>query len=117
MRNSSYYSNNFLNKYYRYDSDANHSPCLKKGHSAHWALISGIVENSSNEICVIAQQGKSKHLGIWTLQDLSESNAQLREFDRRRQPMDYKLGDQFDGLCGKSVLIYDGGKIEGRYNR
>lgn len=25
-----------------YDSDKNHSPCLKKGHCAHWAVLTGI---------------------------------------------------------------------------
>lgn len=27
----------------RYDADANHSPCLKGGHKAHWALIFGFL--------------------------------------------------------------------------
>lgn len=28
---------------FSYDADANHSPCLKNGHKAHWALIVGAV--------------------------------------------------------------------------
>ena len=28
-----------------YDSDFNHSPCLKKGHKAHWALLVGFISS------------------------------------------------------------------------
>ena len=27
-----------------YDADRNHEPCLKKGHKAHWAVVTGKVE-------------------------------------------------------------------------
>ena len=26
----------------RYDADKNHGPCLRKGHKAHWTLVTGI---------------------------------------------------------------------------
>lgn len=31
-----------------YDADYNHSPCLKQGHKAHWAVVCGFVIYSSN---------------------------------------------------------------------
>lgn len=27
----------------RYDADSNHTPCLKNGHKAHWALVVGVL--------------------------------------------------------------------------
>lgn len=34
---------------FRYDADANHSPCLKNGHKAHWALIVGVVFRNDDD--------------------------------------------------------------------
>ncbi|CAF0965606.1 unnamed protein product [Adineta ricciae] len=47
-----------------YDSDANHEPCLKKGHRAHWLLVHGylkeLTSSSSNEYdLVLVQHGKN----------------------------------------------------------
>ncbi|CAM1154311.1 C19orf54 (predicted) [Pycnogonum litorale] len=42
-----------------YDADANHEPCLRKGHKAHWALIVGFVlklERSSMDNTFYANQ-------------------------------------------------------------
>uniref|UniRef100_A0A1B0DQI3 Actin maturation protease n=1 Tax=Phlebotomus papatasi TaxID=29031 RepID=A0A1B0DQI3_PHLPP len=87
-----------------YDSDVNHSPCLKKGHKAHWALV----------FYVIARQGKSRLLGIWLLSDLAESNANLTEFS---QPKQYPEADFIlpeggiagpRGLCRRSIVIQGG---------
>lgn len=33
-----------------YDSDFNHSPCLKNGHKAHWALIIGCLIDDQNRV-------------------------------------------------------------------
>ncbi len=34
---------NEITNLFRYDADCNHSPCLKNGHKAHWALIVGVL--------------------------------------------------------------------------
>ncbi|GLV43334.1 uncharacterized protein CBL_03877 [Carabus blaptoides fortunei] len=92
-----------------YDADANHSPCNKDGHKAHWALISGII--ISDDTYVIARQGKSRYLGIWPLEELAKSNLQLNEFSpsRKHSNLTYKLPEDgiagAKGLCGKCVLI------------
>lgn len=40
-----------------YDADKNHEPCLKRGHKAHWAVITGSVshveQQLSHPICCI----------------------------------------------------------------
>lgn len=69
-----------------YDPDYNHSPCLKYGHKAHWALIIGYLINESNEYFVIARHGKAKNLAVWSMTSLSDSNANLIEFE---QPKGY----------------------------
>ena len=33
-----------------YDADRNHSPCLKNGHSAHWALLVGYLIDENNDV-------------------------------------------------------------------
>ncbi|XP_005182979.2 actin maturation protease [Musca domestica] len=69
-----------------YDPDFNHSPCLKSGHKAHWALIIGYLITDNDEFYVIARHGKAKNLAVWSLQSLSDSNANLIEF---AQPKGY----------------------------
>lgn len=73
----------------RYDSDANHEPCCKKGHRAHWLLVHGYLRetnSSSNDYdLVLIQHGKSKLLAAFSLMDLFQSNAQLIEADQKRQ--------------------------------
>ncbi|CAF0995186.1 unnamed protein product, partial [Didymodactylos carnosus] len=68
-----------------YDADANHEPCKRLGHRAHWALIHGYVklfpvreENHSD--LVLVHHGKSRHVAAWSIRDLYESNLQLNEF-------------------------------------
>ncbi|XP_026763564.2 UPF0692 protein CG33108 [Galleria mellonella] len=75
-----------------YDADFNHSPCLKLGHTAHWALVCGviIVNNPGNtydsdNVYVLCKQGKSRHLAIWKLYDLDQSNKNLVEFSPTRE--------------------------------
>ncbi|XP_075148175.1 actin maturation protease [Haematobia irritans] len=69
-----------------YDPDFNHSPCLKSGHKAHWALIIGYLITDDDEFFVIARHGKAKNLAVWSLQSLCDSNANLIEF---AQPKGY----------------------------
>lgn len=39
-----------------YDADVNHSPCLKKGHKAHWAIILGYLEDEYEEVSLSVEQ-------------------------------------------------------------
>ncbi|CAM4878456.1 unnamed protein product [Rotaria socialis] len=97
-----------------YDSDANHEPCLKKGHRAHWLLVHGylkeIASSASNDYdLVLVQHGKSKFLGAFSLMDLFQSNAQLIEADpKRRNESDYCVpqdGSLHDTLCNLFIAI------------
>ena len=117
-----------------YDCDKDHTPCLARGHRAHWCLVVGIAvcleNNKTNEkllsfcekdyslenhylirnltskvdteilslICegmehtnvhVFARHGKSRHLGLWRLDKLLHSNANLMELDPQKSPDDY----------------------------
>uniref|UniRef100_A0A182HJH2 Actin maturation protease n=1 Tax=Anopheles arabiensis TaxID=7173 RepID=A0A182HJH2_ANOAR len=63
-----------------YDPDRNHTPCLNKGHRAHWALIVGYLIDQFDDFYVFARHGKTKNLALWSLRDLSRSNGNLVEF-------------------------------------
>ncbi|XP_063367541.1 actin maturation protease [Cydia amplana] len=72
-----------------YDADANHSPCLRQGHKAHWALISGVIicknprstlDSDPDNVYVLCRHGKSRFLATWRLFDLYNSNKNLWEF-------------------------------------
>ncbi|KAH8236744.1 hypothetical protein KR026_009796 [Drosophila bipectinata] len=88
-----------------YDADVNHAPCLKSGHRAHWALIVGFLVDNQDKVrsldpladlpCyiipfpqfyVLARHGKTRNLAVWSLETLSQSNANLVEF---AQPKGY----------------------------
>ncbi|KAI9584257.1 UPF0692 protein CG33108 [Glossina fuscipes] len=71
-----------------YDTDFNHSPCLKFGHKSHWALIIGYLINDNDEFYVLARHGKSKNLAVWSLQALSDSNSNLMEFAQPNRYLD-----------------------------
>ncbi|XP_059058293.1 actin maturation protease [Achroia grisella] len=76
-----------------YDADFNHSPCLKRGHKAHWALVCGIIivndpgENFDDidNVYVLCKHGKSRYLAAWKLYDLEMSNKNLFEFSPQRE--------------------------------
>lgn len=77
-----------------YDADFNHSPCLRHGHTAHWALVCGILvinDPGDNYIAdptntyVLCRHGKSRYLAAWTLNDLDKSNKNLWEFSPKKQ--------------------------------
>uniref|UniRef100_A0A182XXQ1 Actin maturation protease n=1 Tax=Anopheles stephensi TaxID=30069 RepID=A0A182XXQ1_ANOST len=63
-----------------YDPDRNHTPCLNKGHRAHWALVVGYLIDQFDDFYVFARHGKTKNLALWSLRDLSRSNGNLVEF-------------------------------------
>ncbi|CAG4931051.1 unnamed protein product [Parnassius apollo] len=76
-----------------YDADYNHSPCLRKGHTAHWALVCGIIiiedpgdsyTSYPNNVYVLCRHGKSRFLAAWTLNELHRSNANLWEFSPKK---------------------------------
>ncbi|XP_055676532.1 actin maturation protease [Lutzomyia longipalpis] len=97
-----------------YDSDVNHTPCLRSGHKAHWALVIGYLIDEKDEFYVIARQGKSRLLGVWSLSSLAESNGNLTEFSqpKQHQGKDFMLpeggiaGPQ--GLCHRAIIIHGG---------
>lgn len=70
------------------------------------------MECEDHTFYVLARQGKSRHVGVWTLEALAESNAQLEEFspDRKLEERDYKLPDGGlvgpKGLKNQAVLVY-----------
>lgn len=35
----------------RYDGDGNNAPCLKNGHKAHWALLTGTTHYANDLHC------------------------------------------------------------------
>lgn len=95
-----------------YDSSKNFSPCNENGHKAHWAAVTGCIECVDNTFYVLARQGKSRHIGIWELGVLAQSNMQLEEFspDRKLDNLEYKLPEGGimgpKGLKSKAVLVY-----------
>ncbi|OWR53263.1 hypothetical protein KGM_214730 [Danaus plexippus plexippus] len=77
-----------------YDADFNHSPCLRRGHTAHWALVCGIIIVSEpvesyisdpNNVYVLCKHGKSRYLTAWSLNVLDKSNKNLWEFSPKKQ--------------------------------
>lgn len=94
-----------------YDSDVRHFPAKLNGHKAHWALVIGYLVTQDQEIHVIARHGKSKYLAVWPLKDLSDSNANLREFaqPKQHQNLDFVLPEGGiggeNGLCQKCIVI------------
>ncbi|XP_072156396.1 actin maturation protease isoform X2 [Bemisia tabaci] len=67
-----------------YDTDRNNEPCLKQGRKSHWAILCGIIQTKNN-MFVIARQSKSRLLGIWSLEKLVASNANLSITDDKLQ--------------------------------
>ncbi len=67
------------------------------------------VVKSCKIVYVYGHQGKSKHTGIWPLDDLLASNANLREMDpeRAKEGHDYVVpsGGIRSGLCGRIVHV------------
>lgn len=94
-----------------YDADLNHAPAMLKGHKAHWALVVGYLMTERQEFYVLARHGKSKYLAVWSLKDLSESNAGLIEFAPPKKHDDLVfllpeggIGGEY-GLCRKCIVI------------
>ncbi|CAO1424634.1 unnamed protein product [Diamesa serratosioi] len=94
-----------------YDADRNHSPCLKNGHSAHWALLVGYLIDENNEFYVFVRHGKTKSMALFSLDKLSESNSNLNEFvhPKWHKDLQFILPDGgingIDGLKNKAILV------------
>lgn len=147
-----------------YDADKDHTPCLARGHNAHWCLLVGLcialeppteggvsmIPNflscchsqkaspahhivsethkfagllkkldaedikgllDKNQIYVFVRQGKSRHLGLWSLRNLLESNRNLVEVDpKRSNPQEYVIpaGGLREGLKNKVIFVTKG---------
>ncbi|CAD0203735.1 unnamed protein product [Chrysodeixis includens] len=105
-----------------YDADANHSPCLRNGHTAHWALVCGVIVTGDPvdeydlgkvNVQVLCKHGKSKYLAVWNLYTLALSNKNLYEFSPKKcaDGLVYILPE--DGIGGKDglrdqFLIFEG---------
>ncbi|XP_041969016.1 UPF0692 protein CG33108 [Aricia agestis] len=97
-----------------YDADCNHAPCERKGHTAHWALICGVIivsevsegeyTSDPNNVYVLSRHGKSKYLSAWKLDALAKSNQNLWEFSPKKKEdgMLYVLPE--GGIGGKDGL-------------
>ncbi|KAH9382934.1 hypothetical protein HPB48_023569 [Haemaphysalis longicornis] len=133
-----------------YDSDGNFEPCLKSGHTAHWAVLHGIclvVESSclleppleslleqdcecerlyhvkdglpasgsprelllplalggaDAAVFVCGSQGKSRHVGLWGLDRLLDSNRNLAHVGPRHEAAEFVMpaGGVAEGLAG-----------------
>ncbi|KAK0411333.1 hypothetical protein QR680_005606 [Steinernema hermaphroditum] len=108
-----------------YDCEKNGEPGLFEGHKSHWCVIIGSLvvspkydglEESADfsfdqEACegfVFGVQGKSRYPGVWSIQALMRSNAQLKELGSVRASDDlvYRLpANGVAELCGKCVLL------------
>lgn len=63
---------------------------------------------TKESIYLMAKQGKSKRVGIWSFNKLADSNANLSEIDpKRNNPVDYSLplDNKLTDLCGKVIVI------------
>lgn len=76
-----------------YDADCDHSPCLRNGRTAHWAIVCGaiMVNDPGNDYVsdpknayVLCKHGKSNYLATWNLYDLAQSNNNLFEFSPKK---------------------------------
>lgn len=95
----------------RYDANCNHAPCLRRGHTAHWALVSGIiiVNDPKNNlladpknIYILCKHGKSKYLAIWALAQLDSSNKNLVELNPKKEGDGYIIPE--GGIGGEKGL-------------
>lgn len=92
-----------------YDTSKNFSPGFLNGTKAHWAIVCGGVQTES-DFYVFARHGNARNVGIWKLSGLAESNGQLNEVKRSKDPsLVFKLpegGIQGPlGLKSQSVIL------------
>ena len=63
--------------------------------------------SSIDDLHVFVRHGKSRHLGLWSLNTLMSSCSNLSEFNPRKNPQDYILPDSGikECLCSKIVIL------------
>ena len=118
-----------------YDADKDHSPCLARGHKAHWCTVVGFAiiadslsslqniherltpANARHLLChnwrnvdkcqvhLFCRHGKSRHMGLWSYTSLMESNANLVEVGENRDSSDYVIPSQGISNSLCSLLI------------
>ena len=64
----------FLDTWYRYDKDGNNEPCCKRGHKAHWAVLSGMLTSHYSQHCLIRTKNTWKK--SYQLPIISNSDTQ-----------------------------------------
>jgi len=107
-----------------YDKDVDFRPCMKRGATAHWALLFGMatVEESEGEekrnqmlpsrrVFVAARHGKSRRIAMWDWSDLLKSNEQLEEYDLDKLRRDNDCTSAENDFV--EPVIPDGGLSEG----
>lgn len=77
---------------------------------SHQSALCNFFSNSSDErIYVFALHGKSKHIAVWSLDQLLASNENLREIGEKRlnDGLEYRIPDEGveDGLRGKMLVL------------
>ncbi|OQR67125.1 acyl-coenzyme A thioesterase 13-like [Tropilaelaps mercedesae] len=116
-----------------YDADANHEPCRRNGQSAHWAVVFGVVLMRPECFCLeglaklsddkpiyraelgydcemagseflLAREGKSRHVAVWSFEALRESCAQLNEYGGKYEGIVLPNGGLQEGLQDKLEL-------------
>uniref|UniRef100_A0A1B6CH70 Actin maturation protease n=1 Tax=Clastoptera arizonana TaxID=38151 RepID=A0A1B6CH70_9HEMI len=91
-----------------YDADKNNTPCCKRGYSAHWAVLCGLLIKKDGSKFVAARQGKSKYVVSWNFLNLHKSNENLFDLNPDNVGQgDYILpdGGVKEGLSGKFIIL------------
>ncbi|TKR86609.1 hypothetical protein L596_011169 [Steinernema carpocapsae] len=108
-----------------YDCEKNGEPGFHSGTKSHWCLCVGALTVSATfkglkesatvpynedacEAFVFGIQGKSRYPGVWSIEALCRSNAQLRELGtvRASEELVYRLPENgVSELSGKCVLL------------
>ncbi|KAK3093344.1 hypothetical protein FSP39_014291 [Pinctada imbricata] len=83
----------------RYDADRNHEPCLKKGHKAHWALITGFL-------------GLAKDVNISTMRTLTKDDKLSNLYHSKDCKLDNNM---LKSLCSDGQLYVYGSQGKSRY--
>eukprot|EP00928_Gymnodinium_smaydae_P097883 TRINITY_DN8974_c0_g1_i1.p1 TRINITY_DN8974_c0_g1~~TRINITY_DN8974_c0_g1_i1.p1 ORF type:complete len:206 (+),score=29.00 TRINITY_DN8974_c0_g1_i1:540-1157(+) len=86
--------------------DANHMPCLKAGHSAHYALVCGVARDlDAPNLRLIAVHGMSRRPLVLTSNELEASNAQLHELKPTVNTKKWVLGSTGMRLAGRILCL------------
>ncbi|XP_067119844.1 actin maturation protease [Centruroides vittatus] len=88
-----------------YDADSNHEPCCKKGHTAHWAVITGfcivINENQCESLKPCSKDTDSSHIIHWKSNSFPfdiDENTPIFVFARQGKSNRVQIWN-FDQLC------------------